>query len=295
METRIGWIGTGVMGQSMVSRLVEAGYAVAITTRTPVRAKGLLEMGVEWRETPAEVAEWADVVCSMVGYPADVEQIHLGAEGTFSARPSRVIDFTTSSPELARRLAQRAAEYGGAVLDAPVSGGDIGARDGTLSIMVGGDEALFEWAQPIFAVVGRHTIRQGAAGAGQHTKMVNQTLIATNMIGVCEGLLYARRAGLDPRRVIESVGGGAAGSWSILQLGPRILDGDFSPGFFVEHFIKDMGIALAEAERMQLALPGLALAKQLYEAVRAQGHERSGTQALYLALERLSGGSSASQ
>ncbi|MGE3164296.1 MAG: NAD(P)-dependent oxidoreductase [Planctomycetota bacterium] len=292
-KLRIGWIGTGLMGQSMVRRLLGAGYPVAVTTRTPARAEPLLALGATWSHDPFTLAEQSDLVCSMVGYPCDVEAVHLGPRGTLSAgasRPRWIIDFTTSSPELAQRLAAHAAATGGAALDAPVSGGDIGARNGTLSIMVGGDPVAFERAAPVFAHLGQKVVHHGAAGSGQHTKMVNQILIATNMIGVCEGLLYARRAGLDPERVIESVGGGAAGSWSILQLGPRIVRGDFAPGFLVEHFIKDMAIALAEAERMHLALPGLALARQLYEAVRAQGHARSGTQALYRALEHLSGG-----
>lgn len=290
-KPRIGWIGAGLMGQSMTRRLLAAGYALTVTTRTADRAAPLLALGAEWAADPVSVAQSCDVVCSMVGTPRDVEDVHLGPRGTLSSpggQPVWIIDFTTSSPALAHRIAARARETGGAALDAPVSGGDIGAQNGTLSIMVGGDPDWCDRAAPILQHVGQRIVRQGGPGAGQHTKMVNQILIATNMIGVCEGLLYARRAGLDPARVIESVGGGAAGSWSILQLGPRIVRGDFAPGFLVEHFIKDMGIALAEAERMQLALPGLGLARQLYEAVRAQGHARSGTQALYLALDRLS-------
>ncbi|MCA8962729.1 MAG: NAD(P)-dependent oxidoreductase, partial [Planctomycetes bacterium] len=237
-------------------------------------------------------ADRCDLVVTMVGYPRDVEEVYLGERGLLSAEQpaSLAIDFTTSSPDLARRIAEQALGRGVSVLDAPVSGGDVGARNGTLSVMVGGDPAEFERAAPVFEPLAKTVMHQGPAGSGQHTKMVNQTLIATNMIGVCEALLYARRAGLDPRRVLRSVATGAAGSWSLDNLAPRILDGDFAPGFFVEHFIKDMGIALSEAERMHLALPGLALAKQLYEAVRAQGHGRAGTQALWLALERLNSG-----
>lgn len=289
----IGWVGTGVMGVSMGLRLIEAGFRLSIFTRTRDRARPLLVRGAQWVASPRVLAEQCDAVISMVGYPADVEAVYLGEDGILSATaPSArlVIDMTTSSPELARRIADRAATMSVGALDAPVSGGDIGAQNGTLSIMVGGSEEAFAAAQRLFAPLGQKVVLQGAAGSGQHTKMVNQILIATNMIGMCEGILYAQKAGLDPRRVLESVGGGAAGSWSVSNLAPRILDDNFDPGFFVEHFIKDMGIALAEAERMQLALPGLALAKQLYEALRAQGGARLGTQGLYLALKHLNGG-----
>ncbi|MCK4872171.1 MAG: NAD(P)-dependent oxidoreductase [Phycisphaerales bacterium] len=289
---RIGWIGIGVMGRSMVDRLISAGYELRITTRTRDKAASLLRRGAVWADRPADLAATCDVVISMVGYPRDVEAVYLGADGVLAgAGPDAplklIIDMTTSSPALAQQLADEAGKRNVKSLDAPVSGGDIGARDGTLSIMVGGDSSAFEDASPIFNHLGKTIRLQGGPGAGQHTKMVNQILIATNMIGVAEGLLYAERANLDITRVIESVGGGAAGSWSINNLGPRMAKGDYAPGFYVEHFIKDMGIALAEAERMQLALPGLALARQLYEAVRAQGHARSGTQAILLALRHL--------
>ncbi len=287
---RIGWIGTGVMGQSMVRQLLGAGYAVTVTTRTASKADALLGEGATWADNAHEIAATCDVVCTMLGYPTDVRSVFLGPDGLFAAEPcatTLAIDFTTSEPSLASGIHDAGKARGIAVLDAPVSGGDVGAQNGTLSIMVGGDRSAFDRAQPIFDVLGSTIVLQGEAGSGQHTKMVNQTLIATNMIGVCEALLYAERAGLNPKRVLESVKSGAAGSWSLSNLAPRILDGDFAPGFFVEHFIKDLGIALGEAERMQVALPGLALAKQLYEAVRAQGNARAGTQALYLALKRL--------
>lgn len=300
---RIGWIGTGVMGASMAGRLIDAGYALTVFNRTRARAQALLDRGAVWADSPAAAAEGADVVATIVGYPRDVEEVILGEAGVLAARkpPRILIDFTTSSPELARRIAREAASRreaasggrgekndGVAALDAPVSGGDIGARNGTLSIMVGGDAAALDSIRPILAHLGQKVTHLGPPGSGQHTKMVNQILIATMMIGVCEGLLYAHRAGLDPLKVIEAVGSGAAGSWSINNLGPRIVRRDFAPGFYVEHFLKDMGIALAEARRMNLALPGLALAEQLYRAVEAHGHGRSGTQALTLALERLS-------
>ncbi len=291
-KARIGWIGTGVMGQSMAGRLLEAGYPLSVTTRTPSKADALVSRGATWVDSPADLAGACEVVISIVGYPADVEEVYLGERGVLSnAGPgdplALVIDMTTSSPTLAARLAAAARERGLASLDAPVSGGDIGARNGALSIMVGGAPEAFALAKPIFECLGKTIELQGGPGAGQHTKMVNQILIATNMIGVAEGLLYAEKAGLDIMHVIDSVGGGAAGSWSISNLGPRMARGDFAPGFYVEHFIKDMGIALAEAERLHLALPGLALARQLYEALRAQGHAKSGTQALLLALKTL--------
>lgn len=295
--TRIGWIGSGVMGASMAGRLINAGYALTVFNRTRVRAQPLLDRGAQWADSPAAAAERADVVATIVGYPRDVEEVILGEAGVLAASqpPRIIIDFTTSSPDLARRIAREAAARGIAALDAPVSGGDIGARNGTLSIMVGGDAAALDSIRPILAHLGQKITHQGPPGSGQHTKMVNQILIATMMIGVCEGLLYAHRAGLDPLKVIEAVGSGAAGSWSINNLGPRIVRRDFAPGFYVEHFLKDMGIALAEARRMNLALPGLALAEQLYRAVEAHGHGRSGTQALMIALERLSGAAQGDQ
>ena len=287
---RIGWIGTGVMGASMAGRLIDAGYALTVFNRTRAKAQTLLDRGAAWADSPAAAAEGADVVATIVGYPHDVEEVILGQAGVLAASspPRILIDFTTSSPDLAQRIAREAASGGVASLDAPVSGGDVGARNGTLSIMVGGDAAALNALRPMLEHLGKKITHLGLPGAGQHTKMVNQILIATMMIGVCEGLIYARRAGLDPMQVIEAVGSGAAGSWSILNLGPRIVKRDFNPGFYVEHFLKDMGIALTEARRMNLSLPGLVLAEQLYQSVRAHGHGRSGTQALMLALEKMS-------
>ncbi len=289
----VGWIGTGVMGQSMAGRLHAAGARVTVHTRTPEKAAALRAFGIGWTDDPRTLLSDAEVVFTMLGYPSDVEEVYLGARGLVPAlegdSPPLLVDMTTSSPALAARIALAAFDRGALLLDAPVSGGDVGARDGLLSIMVGGDLEGFDRARPFFEVLGKTIVRQGPPGCGQHTKMVNQTLIATNMIGMCEGLLYARKAGLDPEGVLASVGGGAAGSWSVANLAPRILRGDFDPGFYVEHFIKDLGIALEEAHNLGLELPGLALAKQLYEVVSAQGHGRSGTQALYLALATLSG------
>ena len=289
-ETHVGWIGTGVMGASMCGHVLGAGYGVTVHTRTRERAEPLVAEGAVWADSPAAAAAEADVVCVMVGFPADVRQVILEEGGALSAlRPGGVVvDFTTSEPSLAVEIAGAAAANGAAALDAPVSGGDVGARNATLSIMVGGDEVAFERVQPLLEVVGKTIVRQGGPGSGQHTKMVNQILIATGMIGVCEALLYGYRAGLDLNTVLESVAGGAAGSWSLSNYGPRMLAGNFDPGFFVEHFIKDMGIALAEARRMRLSLPGLALAHQLYVALEAQGHGRKGTHSLLLALASLS-------
>lgn len=287
----VGWIGTGVMGRSMCGHLMRAGYPLRVFTRSRDKAVELLSQGAIWCETPARVAVGADVVCSMVGFPCDVREVYLGSEGALGAvrQGATLIDFTTSEPSLAKELATLAGERGIDAIDAPVSGGDVGARNATLSIMLGGDESACQRWQPLFETVGKTIVYQGPAGSGQHTKMVNQTLIASNMIGVCEALLYAHRAGLDLERVMQSVGSGAAGSWSLSNLGPRIIGNNFDPGFFVEHFVKDMGIVLQEAKRMQLALPGLSLAHQLYVALQAQGGGRLGTHALQLALARMSG------
>ena len=290
-DTRIGWIGTGVMGQSMCGHLLAAGYRVSIYSRTRGKAADLLAQGADWSEYPMDVAQQSDVVFAMVGLPEDVESVILGPDGVLAGCSAGkiIVDMTTSRPSLAQSIAERAWEHGVYAIDAPVSGGDIGAREARLSIMLGGEAEAIEHIRPLLNLMGKTIIHQGGPGAGQHTKMVNQTLIATNMIGVCEALLYAHKAGLNLQTVLESVGPGAAGSWSLANLAPRIVAADFEPGFFVEHFIKDMGIALDEAKRMGLSLPGLALANQLYLALAAQGFGRKGTQALQLALASLSG------
>ncbi len=281
---RVGFIGLGIMGRSMAGHILAAGHELHVYNRSRDKAAALVEKGATWHDSPGAVAAASDVVITMVGYPADVEAVYLGEGGVVTgARPGALlIDMTTSSPDLARRIAAAATARGLAALDAPVSGGDVGAREAKLSIMVGGDEAAFERARPLLGVMGTSVVRQGGPGAGQHTKMCNQIVIASTMIGVCEGLAYARRAGLDPETVLKSIGGGAAGGVQLNNLGPRILRGDFAPGFFIEHFLKDMGIALEEARRMQLDLPGLALAQKLYRELVEQGHGRSGTQALFL-------------
>jgi 3-hydroxyisobutyrate dehydrogenase len=289
-KTRVGWIGTGVMGRWMCQHLMDKGYKATVYNRSREKAQPLLDAGAAWADTPQGVAERSDVVFAIVGFPRDVREVFLGAQGAVAGTRSGcvLVDMTTSEPSLAQEIYQAARAKGAASLDAPVSGGDIGARNGTLSIMVGGDADVVEAARPLLECMGKTIVHQGPAGAGQHTKMVNQVLIASNMVGVCEALLYGYRAGLDLKTVLQSVGGGAAASWSLNNLGPRIMDRNFEPGFFVEHFIKDMGIALDEAKRMNLALPGLALANQLYVAVQAQGYGRKGTQALMLAIEHLS-------
>lgn len=289
-KTRIGWIGTGVMGLSMCGHLISRGYSATVFNRTRDRAKPLLDRGARWADTPKAVAQNSDVVFAIVGFPQDVREVFLGANGAVAgAAPGTIlIDMTTSEPSLAREIYDAAKARGLASIDAPVSGGDIGAREARLSIMIGGDREAVDRVRPLFECMGKTIVHQGPAGAGQHTKMVNQILIATGMIGVCEALLYGTKAGLDLQTVLESVSGGAAGSWSLSNYAPRMLKGNFDPGFFVEHFIKDMGIALAEAKRMNLSLPGLALAEQLYVALKAQGHGRKGTQSLVLALASLS-------
>jgi 3-hydroxyisobutyrate dehydrogenase len=290
-KTRIGWIGTGVMGRWMCQHLMDKGYQATVSTRTREKAKPLLDAGAKWADTPRAVAEQADVVLAIVGFPKDVREVFLGQQGALAGSKAGniLVDMTTSEPSLAQEIHAAAKAKGVASVDAPVSGGDVGAKEARLSIMVGGDADAVEAVRPLFECMGKTIVHQGPAGAGQHTKMVNQTLIASGMIGVCEALIYGHKAGLDLETVLQSVGGGAAASWSLSNLGPRIIARNFEPGFFVEHFIKDMGIALAEAEKMNLCLPGLALAKQLYESVRAQGYGRKGTHALMLALESMSG------
>ena len=290
-KTRIGWIGTGVMGSSMCGHLLRHGFATTVYSRTQAKAKELCDQGAVWAGTPRQVAELSDVVFLMVGFPHDVREVVLGTDGVLAGckTGNMIVDMTTSEPSLAAEIAERASVKGVFSVDAPVSGGDVGAKEARLSIMIGGDSQAVQTLMPCFEMLGKTIVHQGAPGAGQHTKMVNQTLIASNMVGVCEALLYAYRAGLNLELVMQSVASGAAGSWSLSNLGPRMIQNRFEPGFFVEHFVKDMGIALEEAKRMNLTLPGLALAHQLYIALKAQGHGRDGTHALLLALGSLSG------
>jgi len=278
------------MGSSMCGHLLDKGFSATVYTRTKDKAEPLFAKGATWAESPKAVAQKSDVIFSIVGFPQDVREVTLGDQGALAGSKAGnvLVDMTTSEPSLAVEIYDAAKEKGVYSVDAPVSGGDVGAREARLSIMIGGDQEVVEALQPCWDAMGKTIVHQGGAGSGQHTKMVNQTLIAPLMIGVCEGLLYAYKSGLDLETVMQSVASGAAGSWSLSNLGPRVINNNFDPGFFVEHFIKDMGIALDEAKRMGLALPGLALAHQLYLALKAQGHGRDGTHALQLALASLS-------
>lgn len=280
---KIAFLGTGVMGVSVVNHLLDSNYEVAIYTRTKEKARSLIDAGAVWMDTVAAAVKDAELVFTMLGYPGDVEEVYFGEGGIFSTGKAGqiLIDMTTSSPALAIRIANAGAKLQMATIDAPVSGGDIGAKNGTLSIMCGGEEEVFNAITPVLAVFGKQIVYQGLAGSGQHTKMCNQIAIATNMIGVCEALVYAEKAGLDPETVLKSISTGAAGSWSLSNLAPRMLDGDFEPGFYVKHFMKDINIALAEAEAMNLSLPGLQLASEMYKKLVEKGFSDQGTQVLY--------------
>lgn len=288
-QMKIGWIGTGVMGNAMCGHLLDAGYPMSVYNRTQSKADNLVAKGAQWCDNPFDVARNSDMIFSIVSFPSDVEQVMLGDKGAMAgALPNAVIvEMTTSNPSLARRIYQTAKDKGLSALDAPVSGGDIGAREGTLAIMAGGDKPTYEKALPMFKTMGQNIAYMGDAGSGQHTKMCNQILIAGTMIGTVESLIYAYRVGLDQDEVIDIIGKGAASSWAINNLGRRIANNDFSPGFFIKHFVKDMGIALDEAQRMNICLPGLALAQQFFTAAKAMGHENLGTQGLYKVLAHM--------
>ena len=291
-RTRVGWIGTGVMGTSMCGHLLDAGCAVTVSTRTPSRAEPLLEREATWVSTPAEVAARSDVVFTMVGTPTDVRAVILGSNGVLAGATEGtvIVDMTTSDPGLAGEISDAATLADCWALDAPVSGGDVGARNGTLSIMVGGDSEPFERVRPLFELMGERIVLQGGPGSGQHTKAVNQTLVAGAMVSVCEALVYAVRAGLDLERVLESVSGGAAASWTLANLAPRMLGGDFAPGFRIEHMLKDLGIVLDEAARLGVPVPGTAVARQLYVVAQQHGLGEEGTHALVLTISDLAGG-----
>lgn len=293
---RIGWIGTGVMGVSMCGHIMARAASVTVHNRTQEKAKPLLDRGAMWADMPSQVAEASDVVFTMVGFPRDVREVYMGKDGVLEgARPgTTLVDMTTTEPSLAREIDAAARAKGLHAVDAPVSGGDVGAREARLSIMVGGEAEIVERIRPLLETMGKTIVYQGPAGAGQHAKMCNQIQIAGTMVGMCESLIYARKAGLDVETMLESISGGAAGCWSLENLAPRICKRNFDPGFFVDHFVKDMGIALEEAKRMNLPLPGLALAHQLYVAVQALGHGRKGTHALMLAIEHTAGMSESS-
>ncbi|NVM18408.1 MAG: NAD(P)-dependent oxidoreductase [Candidatus Lokiarchaeota archaeon] len=291
MDKKIGWIGTGVMGKSMCAHILNAGYQIYVYNRTKEKAKELVDKGANWCSNPREVAEKSDIVFTIVGFPNDVEEVYLGENGILKSIKlgSIIVDMTTSEPSLAQKIYYEAKKIGVSSLDAPVSGGDVGAKNGTLAIMIGGDKETYEKVLPLFELMGENISYMGKEGAGQHTKMSNQILIASTMIGTIESLLYAYKAGNDLNEVIEVIGKGAAGCWSINNLGPRIAKGDFEPGFFIKHFVKDMGIALKEAKLMNLALPGLALAYQFYMYAMALGLENLGSQGLYKVLGKMNG------
>ena len=287
--TRIGWIGTGVMGSSMCGHLLTAGYRVTIHSRTQSKAQSLLDRGAQWAENPRAVATQSDVLFTMVGFPQDVRAVYFDETGVLGgARAGMIlVDMTTTQPPLSRDIAAAASLKGLSAIDAPVSGGDVGAKNASLSIMAGGETTSVQAVMPLFELLGKKIVHQGGSGAGQQAKLCNQIVIAGTMVGVCESLLYGHKAGLELNRMLESIRGGAAACWTLDNLAPKILRRNFEPGFFVEHFIKDMGMALEEAKRMGLALPGLTLVHQLYQTVQTLGHGRSGTHALILALEEL--------
>ncbi len=282
-KSPVGFIGIGVMGRGMARNIKKAGYPLHIYTRTKSSAAQLIEEGATWHDSPASLAAAVDVIITIVGYPQDVENVYLGEEGIFAhAKAGTVaIDMTTSSPQLAEKLYNEGKKHQVAVLDAPVSGGDIGAKKGTLSIMAGGEKKDFSRVLPLLEVMGTNIVHHGPAGSGQHCKASNQIAIASCMLGVCEAIRYAEKAGLDLHKVLTSIESGAAGSWSLSNLAPRIIEGDFSPGFFVKHIIKDMNIALDSSQSLEFQPEGLALAKRLYEALAQAGEENSGTQVLY--------------
>ena len=281
-NTVIGFVGTGVMGKSMAGHLLRAGFQVLVFNRTKARTEELIQMGAVWQDTVAQLAARSHVIITMVGYPKDVEEVYLGKDGIINHAKSEsyLVDMTTSAPDLAKKIYDKALAKGLYALDAPVSGGDVGAKEARLAIMVGGDVDVFEALIPIFNLLGSNIILQGKAGAGQHTKMSNQIAIASTMIGVCEAMAYAKTAGLNPETVLKSIESGAAGSFSLTNLAPRMLANNFAPGFYVKHFIKDMTIALDSAQAMGLLTPGLELAKSLYDKLAEQGEQNSGTQAL---------------
>lgn len=281
-EKVIGFVGTGVMGRSMALNLMKEGLTVCVYNRTREKAEDLIAEGAIWKDTPGEIAKACDIIITMVGYPRDVEEVYFNADGIIAnaQEGAYLIDMTTSSPSLAKKIYQTAKETGLFAMDAPVSGGDIGAREGTLSIMVGADDAAYEAMLPLFEILGKNIQHQGTAGAGQYTKMANQIAIAGNMMGVSEAIAYAKTVGLDPTHVLDSIATGAAGSWSLSNLAPRMIRGDWAPGFYIKHFIKDMKIAIESAEEENLTLPGLNLAKQLYDELAIKGKENEGTQAL---------------
>lgn len=293
-DKKIGWIGTGLMGNPMAKHLINAGYKLNVFNRSRQKAEELIEMGATWLDTPADIAADSEVIVTMIGFPKDVEEVYFGEQGIFKKlkQGTILIDMTTTKPSLAVKISEEAANVGVEFIDAPVSGGQVGAINGTLSIMIGGKKEVVDAVIPLFEVFGKNTVYQGKAGAGQHTKMCNQVTIAGTMIGVCEGLIYGAKAGLDLNVMLAAISKGAAACWTLDILAPKIVNGDYSPGFSVDNLVKDLSIALEEAEAMQLSLPGLSLVKQLYMSLQEMGKGSLGTQSLYLVLEKMANGES---
>ncbi len=287
-QRTIGFIGLGVMGAPMAGHIRASGERLLIYTRTKSKARLVLDTGAEWRDSPKQIAEECDVVFTMVGYPKDVEEIYFGPDGLIeNAKPGTIfVDFTTSRPDLAVKIYESAKARGLSAIDAPVSGGDIGAKNATLTIMVGGDEETFQKVKPLLETVGKTVILQGGPGAGQHTKMANQIAVAGNLLGTVEALIYAKNAGLDPKHVLLSIANGAAQSWQLSNNAPRMLERNFDPGFYIKHFLKDLRIALDSAHAMHIELPMLALSEKLFAKMVNEGMGELGTQAIYLLYER---------
>lgn len=289
---KIGFIGTGVMGSSMACNILKGGFPVAVYNRTKEKAAPVLNNGAIWKDSAAEITQWADIIITMVGYPKDVEEVYFGGNGILNnaGAGKYLIDMTTSKPSLAQKIFTAAKEKGLYAMDAPVSGGDIGAKNAALTIMAGGEEKAFNDLLPVFELMGSNVTLLGGAGLGQHTKMCNQIAIAANIMGACESLIYAAKAGLNPQKVLECISKGAAASWQLAGLGPKMINGDYTPGFYIKHFQKDLAIALEEAEAMKLSTPALKLAKSLYDILVQDGQENLGTQALFgLYLRQING------
>ena len=293
-DKKIGWIGTGLMGNPMAKHLINAGYKLNVFNRSRQKAEELIKMGATWLDTPTDIAADSEVIVTMIGFPKDVEEVYFGEQGIFKKlkQGTILIDMTTTKPSLAVKISEEAANVGVEFIDAPVSGGQVGAINGTLSIMIGGKKEVVDAVIPLFEVFGKNMVYQGKAGAGQHTKMCNQVTIAGTMIGVCEGLIYGAKAGLDLNVMLAAISKGAAACWTLDILAPKIVNGDYSPGFSVDNLVKDLSIALEEAEAMQLSLPGLSLVKQLYMSLQEMGKGSLGTQSLYLVLEKMANGES---
>lgn len=285
---KIGFIGVGVMGGPMVLNLIKKGFDVSIYTRTKEKAQYVIDAGAHWCDTVADAAKGKDVVITIVGYPKDVEDVYFDDHGIIANadKGAVLIDMTTTSPKLSRKIYEEAVANGLTALDAPVSGGDVGAQKGSLAIMVGGDKDVFDKMVPVFEAMGTNIRYQGAAGNGQHTKMANQIAITGCIASVCEAITYAKNCGLDPQDMFNAISTGAAGSWQMTNNGQNIIDGNFAPGFFVKHFIKDMNIAIDESDARELGLEVLHLVRDKYVKLAELGYDNDGTQALIKVIDK---------